>query len=555
MSAYVIAGRADDPSFARAELAAKQVEAIYPNVFFHFEMKHPDQWKEFINTVYRKYDFDGYPEDFPGPLVWTHEGELIGSTSEFVQRVCIEKFGMSTQRMFPEKRGVFEEIAAENLSQVKQQQHRQEHGPPFPELAAAACDAGLRDGLITPAVFAERRRKVVCGVSMELWISHRLEEEHVELRRAYGDGQPALVAADLMVCAVGPAIGPARLPSHHILAHPSPVVRQHLVLIPQASLREAAQPEAAAKTVAEPKDEEAAESATAPQPPGDAGETAVPAGEGAAAPALADAAEASATPDRKMMEVSPNGFRSAAAAPGTGAVDGLPLESFQAAFDVMATKEFGGVATWMGLRGASEYRHPLDTHLQVLPYPIHSMGEDCPYRYPLEPFAERSARDGTTSLKVFPFQHHFASLVDAPGDLAAVAHASYKEARQRFASNGAGHSHALAFTTSWLVVMPLMPPDHASPQHEAWLGMPPPPPCALCGIVVCPMVPRTFPETAGSTGCEDTLVSTRAALEGIPADCAEHEGAHREVRIATRLLDLPVEVMGVWAVPATASTA
>jgi len=79
MVSYIIAGKADDPTFAFAEYAAKMVQQACPNIFFHYEMKHPDEWKDFINAVFRKYDFNGYGENFSGSLVWTHEGELIGT--------------------------------------------------------------------------------------------------------------------------------------------------------------------------------------------------------------------------------------------------------------------------------------------------------------------------------------------------------------------------------------------------------------------------------------------------------------------------------------------
>ncbi|CAE8591130.1 unnamed protein product, partial [Polarella glacialis] len=115
MSSYIIAGKADDPSFARAEYAAKQVLALYPNIFMRFEMKHPDEWRDFINSICRKYDFAHYPADFSGPLVWTLEGSLIGGSADFVQAVCLEKFGIKDLPSVSDPS--FKHMAADNLKQ------------------------------------------------------------------------------------------------------------------------------------------------------------------------------------------------------------------------------------------------------------------------------------------------------------------------------------------------------------------------------------------------------------------------------------------------------
>ena len=89
---------------------------MVPNIFVKLEMKHPDHWKAFLHTVCRLYDFSDYPDDFAGPLVWTREGELIGSAADFVQKVCIEQFGIQDPPQVTDP--MFKDIAAENLKQA-----------------------------------------------------------------------------------------------------------------------------------------------------------------------------------------------------------------------------------------------------------------------------------------------------------------------------------------------------------------------------------------------------------------------------------------------------
>lgn len=191
---------------------------------------------------------------------------------------------------------------------------------------------------------------------------------------------------------------------------------------------------------------------------------------------------------------------------------------------------------------------------EVLPFPLHSAAESSPLRYPLELHIERALREGEPTLKAFPFRHVLFPISAAEGtsrgvpELAQAALCAYEAARKRAGVVG---SLSLAFTPSWLLLAAIEPPEPDSARHEAWLAMPPPPPCALCGVVLCQPIAREFPETAGLQAClEGTqLVSTRAAEEGIPEGSPEYEAASREVRIAHRILDKPADIIGVWALP------
>jgi len=484
MASYIIAGKADDVSFARAEFAAKQIEALCPNIFFRYEMKHPDLWSDFIKGVFRKYDFDGYPEDFSGPLVWTHEGDLVGGSAEFIQQVCLEKFGIPPPPAVTDT--IFRDIAKDNMKQVKLQQHRDLNGPPFGERCEAAHKRALSAGLFSPPIWVEEKRCVVQGASMEVWLSNTLAAERAKIREDFGNGQSAQIDAGLAVTSVGPE------QSHSVLLHPRPFVPKHLVLAPRRFLKEV----------------EGAEGQT-------------------------------------LLEVPPSTFRS-------NLDEDLGEADFVAAMEVMCS--IGGVGCWSGLRGGSEYRDPLDTHLQVLPFPVHHYGEDSPLRYPLELHCDRALKEGDKALKAFPFPHSFLQVADpndrkGPAELAKAALKVYEQLRATARKSGKSDSLAIAFTTTWLTLMPLQPPELDSARHEAWLRMPPPHPCALCGIVVCPTVLETFPQTAKLAQAEGApLVSTRAAEEGIQEGCPEFDAANRDVRISTRITQSPQEIMRVWAV-------
>ncbi|KAJ3018235.1 putative malate dehydrogenase 1B [Thoreauomyces humboldtii] len=95
MAHFVIAGRANDPEYAKAEMLAHHLHANLPD--FHVELvpKHPDQWDEYVQTTfaqrrwahrmasdrtYKQPDSTSLPQ-----MIWRKSGELIGNTKDFMR--------------------------------------------------------------------------------------------------------------------------------------------------------------------------------------------------------------------------------------------------------------------------------------------------------------------------------------------------------------------------------------------------------------------------------------------------------------------------------------
>lgn len=511
MATFVIAGKADDPSFARADYAAKQMQALVPNVFVHLEMKHPEHWRDFITTIFRMYDFRGFSDDFAGPLVWTLEGELVGTSADFVQKICMEKFGVKDPPVVTDP--VFKQIAADNLKQVKLQLEREKHGAPLSERVDAAYLKTLVEGKLSPMFFEEQKQFVLQGACMEVWTCTQLSQQAEESRKVFAESQPARVEEGVRVCGVG------QDESHVVLLHPMPLVPKHVVLVPQRFTQEITSAQLA-KEVSEE--------------------------DGSTMPDLSEEERWAVS----KVEIQPHKFR-------TNLDEELSLPDFVAAMELLLN--VGGVATWSAIRGGSEYRHPLDTYVQVLPFPLHSAGEDSPLRYPLELHIERELAAGSSALAVFPFTHVLKPVAKPSGsdesdrsatkNYAKAALQAYEAAVAAAGSAAAGKSRLVAFTTSWLLLMPLDTPEVGSARHEAWLKMPPLHPCALCGVVVSPPSELGFPEAAGAPSLKDgRLVSTRAEEEGILEESPEFEAASREVRISSQILQRPAETVGIWAI-------
>lgn len=588
MACYFLAGKADDPAFARAVYAANLIESACPNVLFHVEMRHPDEWTDFIRAVLRKYDFHVYDDGFQGPLVWTREGNLVGDCNDFVNKICVDKFGIKKPPSTADP--MFQQIAVENLRQVEFEQERA-RCLPFAERLDAAHAEASKAGLVVMRDFVERRKIAVHGVPWEVLVSAVPEpeptadtdafdvegaevppaaeevgavdgsvaeggaaelaegvageaealdelplEDCVEVGEAAADdgvgaedaaaeedaaeeaveetpadepapAEPVLLALDpaLRFAAAGADPADGRLQSHSVLLHPRPTTRRQMVLVPKHLIleREAAEAEPAA------------------------------------------------------MLVAPSTF-------GSDPDEDLGLQAFTAAMEVL--KDVGGAAVWMGLRGVPEHRDIMDTHLQVLPFPIveESNGEESMLRFPLELYIDRMRLYGM--MLCFPFHHTLVDLdVDeeaSSSDAARIALHAYEAARAERDAQGV----MLAFTLNWLLLVPLRLPDPEHPRFEAWLRLPPPPPCALCGLVICPELRPDFPETAVPSGAgfqvmepdppvEDggsapvlpRRVSNRAEEEGIPEEAAEYAVAAREVRIDTRIMGEPISLLAHWA--------
>ncbi|CAE7662554.1 MDH1B, partial [Symbiodinium sp. CCMP2456] len=179
-------------------------------------------------------------------------------------------------------------------------------------------------------------------------------------------------------------------------------------------------------------------------------------------------------------------------------------------------------------------------------------------RFPLESYLERlqkeKEKEVPDSLPIFPFKHVLMpipapAVADgkaSPVEYAKPAALTYDAALLKLNGSRQGGSMLLAFTTSWMLMAELTPPEVGSPEHEVWLRLPPVHPCALFGFVICPPVEIGFPETAGGRLSQNKLVSNRAVEEGIMEDAPDFEKAKKEVRVSFQIYSRPAETMGYW---------
>uniref|UniRef100_UPI003AB0543D putative malate dehydrogenase 1B n=1 Tax=Centroberyx gerrardi TaxID=166262 RepID=UPI003AB0543D len=116
MAKFVLAGKADCPYYAKAELLADLLQGSLPNFRIHKISIHPDEWKEWLEATCKT---NGWKHE-QSPLIWRElvdrggRGMILGGFSDFLEH-CQDYYSimsdMPTDMML--------KIAAENLETKK----------------------------------------------------------------------------------------------------------------------------------------------------------------------------------------------------------------------------------------------------------------------------------------------------------------------------------------------------------------------------------------------------------------------------------------------------
>ncbi|KAJ3054705.1 putative malate dehydrogenase 1B [Rhizophlyctis rosea] len=93
MADFILAGKADDPQYARAEMLGHHLSLNLPHYRFEPRPIVPDEWDEVARKIYVQYDWADRPArdrtiKVPGDalqqMVWRRSGELIGNANDFI---------------------------------------------------------------------------------------------------------------------------------------------------------------------------------------------------------------------------------------------------------------------------------------------------------------------------------------------------------------------------------------------------------------------------------------------------------------------------------------
>ncbi|XP_075790478.1 putative malate dehydrogenase 1B isoform X1 [Pelodiscus sinensis] len=113
MAKFVLAGKADCPYFAKAELLADYLQINLPNFKIHKITQHPDKWKQWLHDICEK---NGWKHKH-SPIVWRElldrggKGLLLGGFNDFMEHA--QHYYGITSDMLSEQ---MLRIGAENLN-------------------------------------------------------------------------------------------------------------------------------------------------------------------------------------------------------------------------------------------------------------------------------------------------------------------------------------------------------------------------------------------------------------------------------------------------------
>ena len=100
MVTYVVASKAHQPYLAECQILGEFLNKNAPDVSVQFVIKDSSEWKDFLNSVCRSYGF----EKKSCPIIYTLEGALIGSGSDFAEHVR-ERFDKQVQVSKDQQKG------------------------------------------------------------------------------------------------------------------------------------------------------------------------------------------------------------------------------------------------------------------------------------------------------------------------------------------------------------------------------------------------------------------------------------------------------------------
>ncbi|XP_056389599.1 putative malate dehydrogenase 1B isoform X2 [Hyla sarda] len=112
MAKFVLAGRADCPYYAKAELLANYLQKNLPNFRIHRITQHPDDWEKWLADICMK---NGWKHNH-SPIIWRElldrgsKGLLLGGFNDFMEHA--QEYYSVTSAMLSE---IMKDIAAENM--------------------------------------------------------------------------------------------------------------------------------------------------------------------------------------------------------------------------------------------------------------------------------------------------------------------------------------------------------------------------------------------------------------------------------------------------------
>lgn len=132
MAKFVIAGSANCPYYARAELLADNLQTNLPDFRIHKIVKHPDDWEIWLSETCKK---NGWSHTH-SPLIWRElidrggKGVLIGGSNEF-QEYAIGYYGITSDMLSSDMTTVGSENMETHVLVTEEEEYKQSLSKPL----------------------------------------------------------------------------------------------------------------------------------------------------------------------------------------------------------------------------------------------------------------------------------------------------------------------------------------------------------------------------------------------------------------------------------------
>ncbi|XP_028275368.1 putative malate dehydrogenase 1B [Parambassis ranga] len=220
MAKFVLAGKADCPHYAKAELLADTLKRSLPDFRVHKLCMHPGEWKEWLEAMCER---NGWKHEH-SPLVWRElveqggKGMLLGGFSDFLDH-CQDFYGITSDMSTDLMLSITAENVEAKMNLIAEEQHHVSLIKPLHIWISGACSTtcqllipSLLSAEVFPGISAvslhllhlEGNTEELCGLKMEiedlaLSMLHQATV-HTDLEEAFQEADVVLLLDDRCSC-------------------------------------------------------------------------------------------------------------------------------------------------------------------------------------------------------------------------------------------------------------------------------------------------------------------------------------------------------------------
>ncbi|XP_069716905.1 putative malate dehydrogenase 1B isoform X2 [Phaenicophaeus curvirostris] len=219
MARVVVAGRADCPCYAKAELLADYLQANLPHFRVHKITQHPDKWEQWLHDTCEK---NGW-EHTESPIIWRElldrggKGLLLGGVDDFLE-YAQRYYGIIPMMLSEEMLDIAEENLQAHIEIEKEEEETKSLIKPLQvwitSASAPACYQlipllangevfGMTTEISIHLLDTEQCKEVLCGIVMEAedmaFPLLRSISEHIERDEAFIQADIIIVLDDVLL--------------------------------------------------------------------------------------------------------------------------------------------------------------------------------------------------------------------------------------------------------------------------------------------------------------------------------------------------------------------